>query len=211
MRIYPHKKIVTGQDLQPADYLNQDLQQAFTIANGSLDSSNFDSATFINTDYDFQAWQEADHFYFDSGSLSSIAVVDTTTDFDSFGMKTAFTLSGSGIVYGSATLPYQVHSIGETNWWSSATQMVAGYIHNQLEFIIHHKFGVFIDGIKVAETDNIGQGVASGFHLNFCTPLTAGTHTLEIKVKLANGSALASSFEFVPGELGYAWLYLRKR
>lgn len=209
MRIYPQKRLVAGQDLQPADYLNPDIQNCFTVGNGGLDSKNLNEKTLRSADFAFQAWQEVQQVVFDS--LSTIAVVNTSTDYDSFGASQPFVANGSGMLYGSVSLPYLLYSIGETQWWSGTSYLTGGYNSNELKFIIHHKFAVFIDGIMVAETDNLGQGVGSGLHLNFYAPIQAGNHTIEIKVKLANGSILASSIQFSPGAYGYGMLQIRKR
>jgi hypothetical protein len=209
MRLFPHKRLVSGQDLQPSDYLNPDIQDCFTVGNAGLDSKNLNEKTLRSTDFAFQAWQEVQQVIFTS--LSSINVVDTSTDYDSFGALQNFTVNGSGMLYGSVTLPYNHFSVGEVQWWSGTTYLTAGYNSNEFKFILHHKFAVLIDGIIVAETDNIGQGTGSGLHLNFFTPIQAGQHSIEIKVKLANGSALASAVQFAPGAYGYGLLHLRKR
>lgn len=209
MRLYPSKRLEAGQDLQPADYLNPDIQNCFTVGNAGLDSKNLNEKTLRSGDFAFQAWQEVLQIAFTS--LSSIAVVDTSTDYDSFGASQTFVVNGSGMLYGSVTLPYLIYSIGENQWWTGTSYLTGGYDQNEYKFIIHHKFAVFIDGIMVAETDNIGQGVGSGLHLNFFAPIQAGQHTIEIKVKLANGSILASSIQFTPGAYGYGFLQIRKR
>lgn len=209
MRIYPQKKLESGQDLQPADYLNPDLQNCFAVGNSGLCSKNLISETLRDGDFAPEAWQECFQIAFES--LATIAVVDSSTDFDGFGAKATFTNSGSGMLYGSVSLPYSVYSIGETSWWTGTTYLTAGYNSNEFKFIIHHKFAVLIDGIIVAETDNIGQGVGSGLHINFFAPITPGEHSIEIKVKLANGSVLASATQFEPGAYGYGFIQVRKR
>lgn len=209
MRIYPQKRLVAGQDLAPLDYLNPDLQECFTIGNSGLDSKNLNEKTLRSGDFAFQAWQEISQVIF--GSMTTIAVVDTSTDFDSFGASGSFTANGSGMLYGSVTIPYLTPSIGETQWWTGTSYLTAGYNSAEFKFILHHKFAVYIDGIVVAETDNMGQGTGSGLHLNFCTPIQAGSHTVEVKVKLANGSTLANSIQFTPGAYGYCLLHIRKR
>jgi len=208
-RIFPLKRVVAGQDIQPEDYINPDLQQSFTIGNTMLDGKNVPPEELTTANFAHKAWQKAEHIAFDS--LDTITVANAAPDYDEFGMSSTFVADHSCLLYGSMTLPYTINSVNEKDWILSSTQIVAAYDQPEYKFVIHHKFGVFIDGIKVAETDNIGTGTASYVHIPFYAPVTSGTHTIELKVKLPQGAVLSATDQFVPGDYGYCMLYLRYR
>lgn len=209
MRVYPHKRLVTTQDLAPSDYLNPDLQELFTTGNTSLDAKNIATTGSLRSqNYELRAWQQAQHI--SCSSLSTIAVADVTSDYDTFGMDSTFT-SGACIITGSISLAYLINTVNEKDWILTGTKLIAGYDQPEYKFIIHHKFGVFIDGIRVAETDNLGTGSYSSVHLNFYAPVNAGTHTIEVKVKLPQGDVYVSATAFNPDDYGYIFLYGRLR
>jgi len=209
MRVFPIKRVAVGQDAQPDDYINPELQQLFTVGNTLIDAKNIPVDELVESNFVHKAWQKAQHIAFDS--LSSITVANAAPDYDTFGMSSAFTVDHACILTGSISLPYTINTVNEKNWVLTGTQLIAAYNEAEYKFIIHHKFGIFIDGIKVAETDNIGTGIASCVHLPFYAPISPGTHTIEVKVKLPQGSVLSSSTQFVPGAYGYAMLYSRYR
>lgn len=208
-RIFPIKRVVTGQDAQPEDYINPDLQQAFTVGNTMIDGKNIPADELVYSNFAHKAWHAIQHIKF--ASLDTITVANAAPDYDEFGMSSTFSVDHSCILYGSVSLPYTINGVNEKNWVLSGTQILAAYVQPEYKTIIHHKFGVFIDGIKVAETDNIGTGTASCLHLPFYAPVSTGTHTIEVKVKLPQGSILSVSNQFVPGAYGYAMLYQRYR
>ena len=209
MRAYPIKRVTNNQDAQPLDYINPDLQQSFTIGNTLLDNKNVPPEELLTSNYAHKAWAKADHFMCDS--LSTITVANAAPDYDEFGMSASFTADHDCIVTGSISLPYAIHAVNEKDWVLSGSQLIASYDEPEYKFIIHHKFGVFVDGIKVAETDNLGTGTQSAVHLPYFAPVKAGTHTIEVKIKLAQGDILGSTDQFVPGAYGYIMMYMRYR
>ena len=65
-RIFPLKRVVAGQDIQPEDYINPDLQQSFTIGNTMLDGKNVPPEELTTANFAHKAWQKAEHIAFDS-------------------------------------------------------------------------------------------------------------------------------------------------
>ncbi len=208
MHNLPHKKYQANQDFQTEDYYNLDLQKAYTIGNNELDTKNIVPESLKYSNFAFQAWHKAQHY--GPTGLDTITVAAASSDFDDFGFSGSFT-SPEGIVNGSVTLVYEIYAVQEKNWILSGSQITLGYNSTEFKSNIHHKFAFYVDDIKVSETDYIGEGTFNTLHLPFYAPVGAGTHTFDLRVKLAQGDVLVSANQFVPEDYGYVWFYTRSR
>lgn len=196
-------------DLQPKDYLNAEFQEAYAVGNNSIDSKNILANQLRDTTFANRAWMHLQHYKLTS--LTSINVGDVINDYDSFGFKQTITVP-DGIMTGSVTLNYAINSILEKNWMSLTTYLTLGYDNAENKYIIHHKFGIFLDGIMIAETDYLSGASFSTVHLPFYSPVTAGSHVLELKVRLPQGAINASTALFVPDtNYGYLLTQVRRR
>jgi len=208
MKLLPIKRFEQF-DIQPKDYLNAEFQAGYALGNTSIDSKNILANTLRHTNFADQAWMFIKHYKLTS--LTSIAVTSVINDYDGFGFKQTITVP-DGIMTGSLTLNYQINSIFEKNWILTNTYLVEGYNDDKNKYIIHHKFGVFLDGILISETDNLSGATYNTVHLPFYSPVTAGEHILELRVKLPQGDINAETNIFVPDtNYGYLLCQVRRR
>jgi len=205
MKIFPQHKFLSGEDLQPDTYLNPEFQSVFGVANTQIDSENILVRELQSPQFEQGAWIVAQNL--SASGLDTITVVSASEDFISFDCVFPFT-SPEGFLTGGMTLVYSLYSVFEP---TGSTAIDQQYTSAQYRSSNQHSFGLYLDGSIISSTDNIGQGTVSTVNIQFSAPIEAGSHSIEVKIKVPKGTVNVSADVFTPLDYAYCWLMTRRR
>jgi len=203
VKVFNPRKFEYGESLQPDAYLNPEFQSAFGVVNGQIDSRNIQEENLSVDVCEARAWLYADQIIFED--LLDIFFPEADGTFASFNCITTIN-TPEGFMTGSISLVYAFDSVSSDLTNGDA----ANYNDTRLKTLPVHRFALFLDGMIIGETDNIGSQEWTSCHIPFSTPIESGEHVLELKVQLPAGSA-APIPEFVPINYAYAWYQVRRR
>jgi len=203
VKVFNPRKFEYGESLQPDAYLNPEFQSAFGVVNGQIDSRNIQEENLSVDVCEGRAWLYADQIIFED--LSSIAYPEADGTFASFNCITTIS-PPEGFMTGSISLVYTFYAVDVDLTNGDALY----YNELRLKTLPTHRFALFLDGMIIGETDNIGTQSRTSCHIPFSTPIESGEHVLELKVQLPAGSIFPLP-EFNPINYAYAWYQVRKR
>jgi len=206
MKILNPRRFKAGESLQPDAYLMPEFQDSFGIANSQIDSRNIENRVLTTRVFAADAFTTISHLTLDS--LSSILVASAVDSFDSFNCSATID-TPEGFLTGSITLSYLINTVLEP---TDTAVINTGYVQTAFGSTIAHQFALFLDGIVIGQTDNLGEGSYNTCHIPFSTPIEAGTHVLELKVRLPIGRPNnGQTTLFNPSDYAYAWYQVRRR
>lgn len=203
MKVFNPRKFEYGESLQPDAYLNPEFQSAFGVVNGQIDSRNIQEENLSVDVCEARAWLYADQIIFED--LAEIDYADADGTFASFNCITTIN-TPEGFMTGSISLAYFFGALDFDLTNGDATN----YNDARLKTLPVHRFALFLDGMIIGETDNIGSQQRTSCHIPFSTPIESGEHVLELKVQLPAGLLIPFP-EFSSIDYAYAWYQVRKR